>query len=123
MRSASRADSSVGSASASSRAFVCRLCVPPRTAASAWIVVRTTLLSTDWAVRRAARGLDVEAAHHRARVRGAEAVAHDARPHPARGAELGDLLEQLAPGARRRSDSRPRERVDVEPSRDGAAST
>ena len=51
MRRARRADSAVGSASASSFAFVCRLWVPPRTAASAWIVVRTTLLSIDWAVR------------------------------------------------------------------------
>ena len=51
VRRASRAASSVGSASASSREFVCRLWAPPRTAARAWIVVRTTLLSTDWAVR------------------------------------------------------------------------
>ena len=51
VRSARRAASSVGSASASSRAFVWRLWAPPRTADSAWIVVRTTLLSTDCAVR------------------------------------------------------------------------
>ena len=50
MRRARRADSAVGRARASSRAFVCRLWVPPSTAASAWIVVRTTLLSIDCAV-------------------------------------------------------------------------
>ena len=58
----------VGRASASSRAFVCRIWAPPRTAASAWTVVRTTLLSIDWAVRLDAGRLDVEAAHHRARI-------------------------------------------------------
>ena len=51
MRRASRAASAVGSASASSREFVWRLCAPPRIAASAWTVVRTTLLSIDRAVR------------------------------------------------------------------------
>src|SRR6185503_7981378 len=51
VRRARRAASSVGSARASSREFVWRLWAPPRTADSAWIVVRTTLLSTDWAVR------------------------------------------------------------------------
>jgi len=39
-----RAEKSVGSASASSSALVCRLCVPPSTAASASTVVRMTLL-------------------------------------------------------------------------------
>ena len=36
VRSASRALASVGSPNASSMALVCRLCVPPSTAASAW---------------------------------------------------------------------------------------
>ncbi len=45
VRSAMRADSSVGSPSASSRELVCSDCVPPSTAASAWIVTRTMLLS------------------------------------------------------------------------------
>ncbi len=40
VRSAMRADPSDGSVSASSYAFVCSDCVPPRTAASASIVVR-----------------------------------------------------------------------------------
>ena len=51
VRRARRAASSVGSASASSREFVCRLWAPPSTAERAWIVVRTTLLSIDCAVR------------------------------------------------------------------------
>jgi hypothetical protein len=41
---AMRAENSVGSAMASSSALVCRLCVPPNTAAMASMVVRTTLL-------------------------------------------------------------------------------
>ena len=41
---AMRADAGLGSASASSKALVCRLWVPPRTAASASMVVRMTLL-------------------------------------------------------------------------------
>ena len=45
VRSAVRADSSLGSASASSYALVCSDCVPPSTAASASIAVRTMLLS------------------------------------------------------------------------------
>ena len=44
VRSAMRAACSVGSASVSSSEFVCSDCVPPRTAASAWIVTRTMLL-------------------------------------------------------------------------------
>ena len=43
VRSAISADSSVGRASVSSRALVCSEFVPPRTAASASIAVRTTL--------------------------------------------------------------------------------
>src|SRR2546422_770319 len=42
--------------------------------------------------------LNVEAAHHRTNVRGAEAILHDLSPHSAGCAELGHLLEQLAPG-------------------------
>ena len=44
MLRATRAANSLGSAIASSNEFVCRLCVPPSTAASASIVVRTMLL-------------------------------------------------------------------------------
>ena len=41
MRSAIRADRSVGSASASSNPFVCSDCAPPATAESAWMATRT----------------------------------------------------------------------------------
>jgi hypothetical protein len=41
---AMRLENSVGSAMASSSELVCRLCVPPNTAAMASMVVRTTLL-------------------------------------------------------------------------------
>ena len=33
--------------------------------------------------------------HHRFRILRAEAILHDSRPHPARGAELGDLFEKI----------------------------
>ncbi len=45
VRSAIRADASVGRPSASSRELVWSDCVPPSTAASAWRVTRTMLLS------------------------------------------------------------------------------
>ncbi len=51
VRRAISADSSVGSASVSSSALVCSEFVPPSTAASASIAVRTTLLTGCWAVR------------------------------------------------------------------------
>ena len=51
VRSAIRAECSVGSASASSKPFVCRLCAPPQTAESAWIATRTMLFSGCCAVR------------------------------------------------------------------------
>ena len=45
--------------------------------------------------QRDAAGLGVEAQHRRLRVRRAEALAHDVRPHAPRGAELRDLLEDV----------------------------
>jgi hypothetical protein len=56
----------------------------------------------------------VEAQHARARVLRAEAVAHDARPQAARGAELGDLLEEVVVRVEEEAQLR-RELVDVEP--------
>ena len=50
VRSAVRAASSVGSASASSIPLACNDWQPPSTAASAWIATRTTLLRGCWAV-------------------------------------------------------------------------
>ena len=118
MRRASRAASSVGRARASSRELVCRLWAPPRTAARAWIVVRTTLLSTDWAVRLDPAVWTWKRQTHRAGVRCPEPLAHDRGPHPAGGAELGDLLEQLRPGGE--EEGQPAgEVVDVEPAGDG----
>ena len=45
--------------------------------------------------QRDAAGLGVEADRLRLRVLGAEALAHDPRPHPPGGAELGHLLEDV----------------------------
>ena len=51
MLRAMRELNSVGSAIASSKELVCRLCVPPNTAAIASMVVRTTLLYGSCSVR------------------------------------------------------------------------
>ena len=53
MLRATRADASVGSAMASSNELVCRLCVPPKTAAMASTVVRMMLLNGSCSVRLA----------------------------------------------------------------------
>ncbi len=50
VRSASRADFSLGRASASSKEFVCSDWVPPSTAARPWIATRTRFTSGCWAV-------------------------------------------------------------------------
>ena len=50
VRSAILAAFAVGRPSASSKPLVCRLCVPPSTAASAWMATRTMLFSGCWAV-------------------------------------------------------------------------
>ena len=63
-------------------------------------------------------GLDVEPAQQRLGVRRPEPLAHDRRPHPAGGPELGDLLEQLRPG-REEEGQAPGEVVDVEAPLDG----
>ena len=95
VRRAMRADSSVGSASASSRELVCRDCAPPSTAAMACSAVRTMFTSGCCAV-------SVEPAvctwKRSIRDRGslrAEAVAHQVGIDAARGAELGDLLQKI----------------------------
>ena len=51
VRRATRAERSVGKASASSKPFVCSDCAPPHTAESAWIATRTTLFSGCCAVK------------------------------------------------------------------------
>ena len=59
-------------------------------------------------------GLGVEAQHRRGLVAGAEALAHDPRPHPPRGAELRDLLEDVVVGVEEEGQAR-RELVDRQP--------
>ncbi len=48
--------------------------------------------------QRGSRRLNVKTACHRTNVRCTEPLAHDPGPHPTGGPELGDLLEELAPG-------------------------
>ncbi len=113
MRSAIFAARSVGSASASSKPLVCSDCVPPHTAAKpckrdAHDVVLGLLRR-----QRDAAGLRVEAQHRRLRVRRAEALAHDVRPHAPRRAELGDLLEDVVVAVEEERQAR-RELVDVQ---------
>ena len=52
----------------------------------------------------AAGRLDVEPAGHGARVLGLEPIPDDRCPHPARGAEFGDLLEQFGPGGEEKAE-------------------
>ena len=82
------------------------------------MVVRTTLLSIDWAVR-----LEPAVWTWKRHIieRGSWAPKRSRmmpRPHPPRGAELGDLLEQLAPGGEEEAQSA-REAIDVEAAGDG----
>ena len=113
VRSAMRAASSVGSASASSRPLVCSDCVPPSTAASACIATRTMLLSgccavsvlpavCVWKRSCCARGLVAP-----------KRSCMMPRPQPPRGAELRDLLEEVVVRVEEEREPRP-ERVDVE---------
>ena len=95
VRSAIRAECSVGSASASSKPFVCRLW---RAAADRRERLDRhpddVVLGLLRGQGRAA-GLGVEAERERLRVRGAEPVAHQRRPQSPRGAELRHLLEEV----------------------------
>ena len=97
--------------------LVCRDCVPPSTAAIAWYAVRTMLLSGCWAV-------SVEPAvcvwKRSIQERGSWAPKRSRmilRPHAPRGAELGDLFEEVVvaveeegelPGERDRRPAQPR---------------
>ena len=63
--------------------------------------------------QRGSGGLGVEAQHPRARILRLEVLAHDARPHAARGAELRDFFQKIA--VRIEEERQPRsELVDVE---------
>src|SRR6266851_2514305 len=99
VRSARRAESSVGSDSASSRELVCSDWAPPRTAAIACSDVRITLTSGCCAVK-------------------VEPVPHQFSVQAARGAEFGDLLEEIVMGVEEEGNAR-RERVDLEACRQG----
>ena len=95
VRSAIRAERSVGSASASSKPFVCSDCAPPHDRRQ-----RLDRHADDVVLRllrgqRRAAGLRVEAQRERLRVRGAEALVHDPRPQPPRRPELRHLLEEV----------------------------
>ena len=71
---------------------------------------------------RAAGRLRVEAQLLRAGIGGAEPLAHDARPQPARGAELGDLLEKIVVGVEEEREPLA-ETVDVEAGVDAPPAT
>ena len=114
VRSASVAASAVGSASASSSELVCSEFVPPSTAASACSAVRTTLLYGCCAVSETPAVWRVKAQLPRALVLGAEPIAHHLGPEPSGGAELGDLLEEVAVRVEEEREPR-RELVHVEP--------
>ena len=113
VRSASVAASAVGSASASSSELVCSELVPPSTAASACSAVRTTLLYGCCAVSDTPAVWVWKRSFHERSSSAPEAVAHHLRPELARGAELGDLLEEVAVRVEEERDPR-REVVDVE---------
>ena len=111
MRSAIFAARSVGSASASSKPLVCSDCVPPHTAAKPCSATRTMLFSGCWAVSVTPPVWVWKRSIARLRVGGAEALAHDVRPHAPRGAELGDLLEDVVVAVEEEGQAR-RELVD-----------
>ncbi len=64
--------------------------------------------------QRRAAGLGVEAQLPALAVFGAEPLAHDLRPQPPRGAELGDLFEEVVVGVEEEGELR-REVVDCQP--------
>ena len=114
VRSAIRADSSVGSASASSRPLQCSDCVPPSTAASACSATRTMLLSgccavsvlpavCVWKRSCCARGL---VAPNRSRM---------IRAHSRRAARNFAISSRKSLCALKKNDSRWPKLVDVEP--------
>ena len=92
--------------------------MPPSTAASAWMAVRTMLFSGCWAVSVEPAVWVWKRSIQERGIFGGEAVAHDARPDAAGGAELGDLFEEVVVGVEEEGEPR-REAVDVEPGVDG----
>ena len=117
VRSARRADSSVGSASASSRELVCSDCAPPSTAASACSAVRTTFTSGCCAVSVEPAVCTWKRSIIERGILRAEAVAHEVRVEPPRGAELGDLLQKIVVRVEEEGEPR-REGIDGQARRD-----
>ena len=113
VRRAMRAASSVGSARASSYPLVCRDCVPPSTADSAWMAVRTMLFSGCCAVSvEPAVWVWKRSIHERgffapkwSRMMRAQSAA--------RAAELGDLFKEFVVGVEKERQAWS-EAVDVE---------
>ena len=91
---------------------MCRLCVPPITAAIDCTATRTMLFSGCWAVSVRAAGLGVEAQQLARLLLGAEALGHQPVPDAAGGTELGDLFEEVVVGVPEEAETG-RERVDV----------
>src|SRR3972149_2543217 len=101
VRIAMRSDCSVGRLSASSKQVACTAWAPPSTAEGD------------------AGGLAREAEAPRALILGAEALAHDLRPHATGGAELRHLLEEVHVRGHKERDARG-EGVDGDPALHGA---
>ncbi len=118
VRSARRAACSVGRASASSKASVCRLWVPPSTPASASIATRTRFTSGCWAVSETPAVWVWKRSWHERAVGRPVALAHPAGPDAPRGAVLGDLLEEVDVGVEEEAEPR-RELVDRQARRQG----
>jgi hypothetical protein len=108
---------SLGSAIVSSIEFVCSDCVPPSTPASAFVRGAHDVVLGLLVPQRAAGGLGMEPHQPRFLALGAVALAHMPRPDAARGAQLGDLFEEVEVAVPEERQPR-REVVDVETARE-----
>ena len=109
----------MGNASVSSMELVCSDCVPPRTAAKRLYRHAHDVVVGLLRGERDAGGLRVRAQHPALGILGAVTLAHQARPDPARGAELGDLLEEIVVHVPEEAEPR-REVVDLHPALEAA---
>src|SRR5262245_4170958 len=123
VRNASVAAASVGTPRASSYAHTCMVCTPPKAAATASTEVRTTLLS-GWAavseepaVNTKIRSCDERGSEAPCRPCTSPAPTPRARPHPAGGAELRHLGQEVHRRGQEREQSR-RHHVDRHPASD-----
>ena len=110
VRSATSAAASVGSPSTSSSALVCSELVPPRTAASASMAVRTTLFCGCCAVSDTPAVCVWKRSHCARSIGGAVPVTHPSRPDPASRSKLGDLFEEVDVRVEEEAQSRERSR-------------